>query len=606
MFQLYARYTGTALSLVFLCLYAANVSAQHDTPFKRDLIRAEKLLYQDVSQADALFKTLKPLSNSGHEFERYLLLEVRILGYQGQSELAYNRLSTLLELSLSPNNQSAAYYLQARVYQLKHQYDKAFEYLSFAAQIPQEQVSIFNQIQILSLAGELKMEDNNASEALYFSMKAITMADLEGNTFERCFAYESIVYIYARQNVSDKFEQTSAKAIELCEMANAHILLVNLYAGHAVFYQKNNNHQLQLDIAVKLVALLDNSFDIVNKLQIQLILLDAYLGLELWDLADDLLQAIGNDTAITKRDSELGELARIGAEVSIGLGNTKQALEQYKQYVSWQEANSVRIRGASYQYNSVEFNHAIAKNLTTLNQRTQTINLLKQRNDEYVFVIATLLAGFAVLLVFIVIYIYRSGHQITTVVDRKVDSLTNLYFYRHCFDYSMSQKSLIYNPNKQYAVLLIDIDSFASFNDNFGHDQGDLLLKTFAMRLKDYFHDYGVIVRQRDDRFIALLANCSHRQVNNISHQALMLLADYRYQKTNPELGINIGWYYHSEVDVCLASQFDYGVACANQALEQGKKLMRGCAVEYTTGDNDGLELVLKRREDRSLHITIP
>jgi len=49
----------------------------------------------------------------------------------------------------------------------------------------------------------------------------------------------------------------------------------------------------------------------VNKLEAQLLLLDAYIGLEQWQKAKGLLHNIWQDKVITKCKSELAELSRL-------------------------------------------------------------------------------------------------------------------------------------------------------------------------------------------------------------------------------------------------------------------------------------------------------
>jgi len=141
----------------------------------------------------------------------------------------------------------------------------------------------------------------------------------------------------------------------------------------------------------------------------------------------------------------------------------------------------------------------------------------------------------------------------------------------------------MYNPQRQYAVLVIDINLFNTFVDSFGHDEGNVLLKYFAALLKQLFQEYGVVLRQRDDIFIALLANRSREEVNHLTQQVLTLLDCYRCNKT--ELRLNIGWYYSDNLDVTRANELDFAVMRANQALSQVKEFLGCGAIQYTHSD---------------------
>ncbi|WP_214779747.1 sensor domain-containing diguanylate cyclase [Exiguobacterium sp. s22] len=58
------------------------------------------------------------------------------------------------------------------------------------------------------------------------------------------------------------------------------------------------------------------------------------------------------------------------------------------------------------------------------------------------------------------------------------DELTNLYNRHYLYNYFET------NPNQGGALFLIDLDGFKLVNDTFGHDEGDLVLKEVALRLR--------------------------------------------------------------------------------------------------------------------------
>ena len=60
------------------------------------------------------------------------------------------------------------------------------------------------------------------------------------------------------------------------------------------------------------------------------------------------------------------------------------------------------------------------------------------------------------------------------------------------------------------ALLYLDLDRFKIVNDNFGHQNGDLLLKEVTKRLKDTARDGDTVARLGGDEFVFLLENLSH------------------------------------------------------------------------------------------------
>jgi len=56
-----------------------------------------------------------------------------------------------------------------------------------------------------------------------------------------------------------------------------------------------------------------------------------------------------------------------------------------------------------------------------------------------------------------------------------------------------------------YGVLMIDIDHFKSFNDRFGHDTGDRVLRMVAQTLASNVRSFDVVARWGGEEFVAIL-----------------------------------------------------------------------------------------------------
>jgi diguanylate cyclase (GGDEF)-like protein len=64
------------------------------------------------------------------------------------------------------------------------------------------------------------------------------------------------------------------------------------------------------------------------------------------------------------------------------------------------------------------------------------------------------------------------------------------------------------------SFLLFDINMFKLINDQYGHDEGDLLLETFARIMFDKFRDVDVLGRLGGDEFVAMLSDSGEKVTN--------------------------------------------------------------------------------------------
>ncbi len=85
------------------------------------------------------------------------------------------------------------------------------------------------------------------------------------------------------------------------------------------------------------------------------------------------------------------------------------------------------------------------------------------------------------------------------------DTLTGLYNRRY-FDVHI-QKLLesCRVGQKNFALLMLDVDRFKSVNDTYGHSVGDEILKSFSKRLKDAVRGFDLVARIGGEEFVIVL-----------------------------------------------------------------------------------------------------
>ncbi len=91
----------------------------------------------------------------------------------------------------------------------------------------------------------------------------------------------------------------------------------------------------------------------------------------------------------------------------------------------------------------------------------------------------------------------------------KTDFLTSLNNRGSFFELSTNAISLANRTAQPLVVAMFDIDFFKQVNDNYGHDAGDQVLRSFSKTMTEVFRDYDIVGRIGGEEFAVCLPNTS-------------------------------------------------------------------------------------------------
>jgi diguanylate cyclase (GGDEF)-like protein len=86
------------------------------------------------------------------------------------------------------------------------------------------------------------------------------------------------------------------------------------------------------------------------------------------------------------------------------------------------------------------------------------------------------------------------------------DPLTGLFNRRYMEEATAQEQHRTRRNNAQMAIIMVDIDHFKKFNDNFGHDAGDAVLRVLADFLKKHVRGSDIACRYGGEEFILILS----------------------------------------------------------------------------------------------------
>lgn len=124
------------------------------------------------------------------------------------------------------------------------------------------------------------------------------------------------------------------------------------------------------------------------------------------------------------------------------------------------------------------------------------------------------------------------------------DPLTGLYNRRHLESTLSHMVAVGKRELKCFSLLIFDIDHFKRFNDEFGHDAGDLVITTVGGCLSRTIRDGDLAFRYGGEEFIAVLPSASQESAMICAERILAAIRTLRLTHTGrvlPQVTVSIG-----------------------------------------------------------------
>jgi len=98
-------------------------------------------------------------------------------------------------------------------------------------------------------------------------------------------------------------------------------------------------------------------------------------------------------------------------------------------------------------------------------------------------------------------------YMISLINQASKDLLTGAFTRRSGEEYLDLQFRIAARTNMSMSVLFMDVDNFKSVNDDFGHDQGDMVLKQVAKGIQSCLRRSDQLIRWGGEEFVIVLPN---------------------------------------------------------------------------------------------------
>ncbi len=188
---------------------------------------------------------------------------------------------------------------------------------------------------------------------------------------------------------------------------------------------------------------------------------------------------------------------------------------------------------------------------------------------------------------------YRTTERVLQATNKLLheqvirDPLTTLYNRRYLDETLPHELQRARRHHLPVAVLMFDIDYFKRFNDTYGHDAGDALLRAVGTFLRTHTHGDDIVCRYGGEEFIIVLPGIGEQHIMQRAEELRLGIEQLRVTHAGQPLAtvtISIGAALYPD----HAHTADGLIKCADTALYAAKAAGRNCVVlaspPHTTG----------------------
>ncbi|MFR1672617.1 MAG: GGDEF domain-containing protein, partial [Candidatus Gastranaerophilaceae bacterium] len=131
---------------------------------------------------------------------------------------------------------------------------------------------------------------------------------------------------------------------------------------------------------------------------------------------------------------------------------------------------------------------------------------------------------------FIIKYLIKSRDFEQQYRLATTDGLTELYNHRYFQEQMRMQVEQSKRYNSNFSLIIIDIDYFKRFNDTFGHQSGDAVLRQVAFTLKKNVRATDIVCRYGGEEMSIILPNTGKDEAFSTAEKICRRVAEKKFK----------------------------------------------------------------------------
>jgi diguanylate cyclase (GGDEF)-like protein len=162
-----------------------------------------------------------------------------------------------------------------------------------------------------------------------------------------------------------------------------------------------------------------------------------------------------------------------------------------------------------------------------------------------------------------------------------VDELTGLYNRRFLDDYARKLIAIASRKESPFGIIMLDLDHFKEFNDLYGHEVGDRILRHFSKTVTRAMREANLAARYGGEEFIVVLPDTGtkgcHLVAERIRKAVEKMVVPSGTDKPLPKITVSLGIAVYPD----HAKTFEELLQASDKALYESKRAGRNRTTLY-------------------------
>jgi two-component system cell cycle response regulator len=124
-----------------------------------------------------------------------------------------------------------------------------------------------------------------------------------------------------------------------------------------------------------------------------------------------------------------------------------------------------------------------------------------------------------------------------------LDGLTEVYNHRYFQNFLEKEISRANRNERNISLIMIDVDHFKMFNDENGHQEGDLVLKELCRLIQANLREYDLLARYGGEEFVVVLPETEKQAAETVAEKLRLIINENRFagEQKNYHVTVSMG-----------------------------------------------------------------